>query len=353
MCQSTRYPAAYPLRSITTKSILKALTSFMSVFGIPKTIQSDQGSNFMSRQFSKVMQQLKVKHSISSAYHPQSQGVLKRFHQTLKSLLRSYCVELDCDWEDGLPWMLLAIREVVQESTGFSPNELVFGHTVRGPIALLADEWRTSDPPENVLDYVSSFRYRLYEARAIALRKLGKTQKKMQRLFDRKVQARSSQVGDQVLALLPVLSSPFQAKFTGPYTIAKCYPNNNYLLNTPDRRKKVQVCHVNLLKSYVSPVSSLPVNVVTTNIVDPSVSETSVEMVDVLEEKNGPSRSIVEGRLNNSEVLANLAYHLSHLCEPEKTDIIELVICSPLSFLMFLPELMSLSTTLMLVWLNL
>lgn len=142
--------------------------------------------------------------------------------------------------------MLLAIREVVQESTGFSPNELVFGHTVRGPIALLADEWRTSDPPENVLDYVSSFRYRLYKARAIALRKLGKTQKKMQRLFDRKVQSRSFQVGDQVFALLPVLSSPFQAKFTGPYTIAKCYPNNNYLLNTPDRQKKVQVCHVNL-----------------------------------------------------------------------------------------------------------
>ncbi len=57
----------------------------------------------------------------------------------------------------------------MQESTGFSPFELVFGHTVRGPIALFADEWRTNDPPENVLDCVSSFRYRLYEARAIAL----------------------------------------------------------------------------------------------------------------------------------------------------------------------------------------
>uniref|UniRef100_A0A9J8A7G0 Gypsy retrotransposon integrase-like protein 1 n=1 Tax=Cyprinus carpio carpio TaxID=630221 RepID=A0A9J8A7G0_CYPCA len=332
MCQSTRYPAAYPLRSITTKSILKALTSFMSVFGIPKTIQSDQGSNFMSRQFSKVMQQLKVKHNISSAYHPQSQGGLERFHQTLKSHLRSYCVELDCDWEDGLPWMLLAIREVVHESTGFSPNELVFGHTVRGPIAVLADEWKTSDPPENVLDYVSSFCYRLYEARAIALRKLGKSQEKMKRLFDRKVQARSFQVDDQVLALLPVLSSPFQARFTGPYTIAKCYLNNNYLLNMPDRRKKVQVCHVNLLKPYMTPVSSLPVNLVTTDIIDLGVPETSVEMADVLEEKNGPSRGVVEGHLNNSEVLADLAYHLSHLCKPEKTDLIKLVNSFPSIF---------------------
>ncbi len=325
MCQTTRYPAAFPLRSITSKAILKALTSFMSIFGIPKTIQSDQGSNFMSRNFSKVMRQLEVKHNISSAYHPQSQGGLERFHQTLKSLLRSYCVELDCDWEEGLPWMLLAIREVVQESIGFSPNELVFGHTVRGPIAVLADEWTNFDPPENVLDYVSSFRYRLYETRAIALRKLAKSQGKMQRLFDRKVKSRHFQAGDQVLALLPVLTSPFQARFAGPYTIAKSLSNNNYLLNTPDRRKKIQVCHVNLLKSYVTPVPSLSVDVVkTAETADSSVSEASVEEDDHLEE--------VEGRLNNSEVLVNLAHHLSHLSELEKTDIIELVNSFPSLF---------------------
>ncbi len=82
----------------------------------------------------------------------------------------------------------------------------------------------------------------------------------------------------------------------------------------------------------MTPVLSLPVNVVTTDTIDPSVSETSVEMADVLEEKNGPSHGIVEGDLNNSEVLANLAYHLSHLCEPEKTDIIKLVSSFPSLF---------------------
>lgn len=57
-------------------------------------------------------------------------NTLERFHQTLKSLLRTYCTELVGDWEEGLPWLLLAAPEVVQESTGFSPNNLVFGHTV-------------------------------------------------------------------------------------------------------------------------------------------------------------------------------------------------------------------------------
>ncbi|KAJ0033824.1 hypothetical protein NQD34_000931 [Periophthalmus magnuspinnatus] len=87
MCQSTRYPAAYPLRSITTKAVIKALSQFISVFGIPKIIQSDRGSNFSSHMFAQVLKALGVKHNQSSAYHAQSQGALERFHQTLKSLL--------------------------------------------------------------------------------------------------------------------------------------------------------------------------------------------------------------------------------------------------------------------------
>lgn len=87
-----------------------------------------------------MLQQLRITHQQSSAYHAQSQGVLERFHQTLKSLLRSYCTELGRDWEEGLPWLLLAAREVSQESLGFSPNDLVFGHIVRGPLAVLMND---------------------------------------------------------------------------------------------------------------------------------------------------------------------------------------------------------------------
>ncbi len=134
----------------------------------------------------------------------------------------------------------------------------MFRHTVRGPIAVLADQWNlcTSEPPENVIDYVNSFRYRPYEARVIAQRKLGKSQEKMRRLIVRKVKPREFQVGDTFLALLPVLTSQFQDRFTGHYTVDKCFPNISYLLNTPDRWKKLQVCHINLLKVYLTPVAS-------------------------------------------------------------------------------------------------
>ena len=87
LCTFTRFPEAVPLRNIRTPKIVKALIKFFTLFGLPCFVQSDQGSNFMSGIFQEVMFQLGVQQMKSSAYHPQSQGTLERFHQTLKSMI--------------------------------------------------------------------------------------------------------------------------------------------------------------------------------------------------------------------------------------------------------------------------
>ena len=84
MCTSTRFPEAIPLRNIKTKSIVKALIKFFAFVGLPKSVQSDQGSNFMSGIFQQVMHELGIKQYRSTAYHPESQGALERLRQTLK-----------------------------------------------------------------------------------------------------------------------------------------------------------------------------------------------------------------------------------------------------------------------------
>ena len=127
MCSSTRFPEAIPLRSIKTNTILKALIKFFTLFGLPKSIQSDQGTNFMAHAFQQVMNQLGIKQYKSSAYHPESQGALERFHQTLKTMIKMYSIENSKDWDEGVHLLLFAVRESVQESLGFSPFELVFG----------------------------------------------------------------------------------------------------------------------------------------------------------------------------------------------------------------------------------
>lgn len=164
MCAANRFPEAVPLHSLKACAIVKAL-KFFSTFGLPRCIQSDQGSNFMSKIFAQVMSELKVKHHTSSAYHPESQGVLERFHQ---SMLRKFCTESNREWDEGLPLLLFAVRETVQESLGFSPAE---------------------------------------------------AQSKMKINYDKKSVARTFQEGDRVLVLLPVVGSTLQAKFCGPYVV--------------------------------------------------------------------------------------------------------------------------------------
>lgn len=108
---------------------------------------------------------------------------------------------------------MMAAREVTQESTGFSPNDLVFGHKVRGPLAVLQDDWKKTPPPTNLTDYVNGFRRRLYEAGKLAKSNLEKSQRKMKGLFERRAKKGVFSPGDQVLALLPLVGSLFQAKF--------------------------------------------------------------------------------------------------------------------------------------------
>ncbi len=103
------------------------------------------------------MNELNITHTVSSAYHPQSQGVIERFHQTLKTIIRTYCVEHQKDWDEQLPLLLFAIRNTVQESLGFSPAELVFGHSLRGPLKLLQEHLLAQGPSSTSLTPVLHF----------------------------------------------------------------------------------------------------------------------------------------------------------------------------------------------------
>ena len=111
------------------------------------------------------MHTLGIKQYRSSAYHPESQGALERFHQTLKNMIRSYCFDTEKDWDEGIHLLLFAVGESVQQSLGFNPFELVFGHTFRGPLKLLKEKFLSQeDTPLNLLQYVSDFRNRLLTA---------------------------------------------------------------------------------------------------------------------------------------------------------------------------------------------
>ena len=331
MCSSTRFPEAIPLRSIKTNTILKALIKFFTLFGLPKSIQSDQGANFMAHAFQQVMNQLGIKQYKSSAYHPESQGALERFHQTLKTMIKMYFIENSKDWDEGVHLLLFAVRESVQESLGFSPFELVFGHAVRGPLLLLKEKWLDEDPEKiSVLKYVATFKDRLFRAGQMAKRNLQESQSKMKVWYDRKAKSRCFEPGDRVLVLFPVVSNPLQAKYSGPYKVVKKISDTNYLVKTPGRRKETQVCHINMLKAYhEKPKPELVTLNNRLGLESPTHSKDCVGQVAEKEEDTESEVTLENDRqpikLQNSQILNDLGTKLSHLPLVQRKELAEVI----------------------------
>ena len=253
MCVSTRFPEAIPLRTVTAQAVTKALVTFFTNYGLPKSVQTDQGTNFLSRVFKQTLQTLGISHSVPSAYHPESQGALERWHQTLKSMLKKYCHETGRDWDEGVPFVLFAVRDAKQESLGFSPAELVFGHHVRGPLKVLKEKLVSSSPPKtNVLDFVSRCRERLHHATKLARESLASSQVSKKKRFDKRAVKREFQPGDEVLVFLPTPGSALTPRFSGPFVVESKVSDTDYVIRTPERRRKTRLCHINMLKLFHS-----------------------------------------------------------------------------------------------------
>ncbi len=162
---------------------------------------------------------------------------------------------------------------------------------------------------------------------------MSKAQDRMKRLFDRRTELRLFQSGDQVLALLPIVGSPFQAKFAGPYTVARKISDLNYLINTPDRRKPfygsedVGDPKINMEDKVETPDSCIKSVLLTGSFAcdDYVGSSTASILIRGDQDEIDPGDSILQGRLHNSEALRSLHDRFSHLTEVQRTDLINLI----------------------------
>lgn len=100
---------------------MKALVNLFTRVGLLFAVQSDQVSNFMSGLSEKVMISLGIQQFKSTAYHPQSQGGVERFHLTLETMIKAYCLDTGSEWDDAIDLLLYSLRDSVQEILGYTP----------------------------------------------------------------------------------------------------------------------------------------------------------------------------------------------------------------------------------------
>ncbi len=203
---ATRYPELFPLKSIKVKYVATCLVQLFSRVGFLSEILTDQGTNFMSTLLKQVYKLLGIKSLRTTPYHPQTDGLTERFNQTLKQMLRKFVCDSGNDWDQWLPYLLFAYREVPQSSIVFSPFELLNGHEVRGPLALLREMWE-GDPsrggPANIVSYVVQMLECLEKMTALAQSHLAEAQIRQKTWYDQSARERQFEPGQKVLVMLP------------------------------------------------------------------------------------------------------------------------------------------------------
>ena len=222
--------------------------------GVPKEMLTDQGAQFTSHLMEEISRLLSMRQLVTAPYHPQCNGLIERFNgtlKTIKTMLRRMCVEKPRDWDRYLPAVLFAYREAPQESLGFSPFELLYGRSVRGPSHILRELWaKEQENPEirTTYQYVIELRNKLEETCRSAMSELAKASARSKRYYDRKAKLREFFPGDRALVLLSDEKNKLLMQWKGPFEIIKKVGLCDYQVKLSRGPK---VLHGNLLKLYV------------------------------------------------------------------------------------------------------
>ena len=253
---ATRYPEAVALPTMVAPRVVKELIQLFARVGIPEEILTDQGTNFMSTLLEELYHLLQIRRIRTSPYHPQTDGLVERFNGTLKSMLRKFVGNNQKDWDSYLPYVLFAYREVPQESTGFSPFELLYGRRVRGPLDVLRECWTGEEQNRETVEQLLDVQERMREVTGLVRENLQKAQQRQKRHYDRGAQEQKIAVGDEVLVLLPHPQNRLKLEWMGPFEVTKQVGDVDYEVATHGRRNARKIYHVNLMKKWHRPAET-------------------------------------------------------------------------------------------------
>ena len=132
----SKWPEVRAVTNITSHCVNQFLADTFARWGLPEEIISDNGRQFVSREFEEFLRNLNIKHSRTALYHPQANGAVERFNRVLKEGLRVGKYE-GKPFESTLRSIIANYRSTVHGTTGMTPAELMIGRKLRMPLDLL------------------------------------------------------------------------------------------------------------------------------------------------------------------------------------------------------------------------
>src|SRR2546428_4421321 len=202
----SRWPMAYPLRSLNAKGVCEALLQVFTTFSIPRIISSDCGTNFTSRFTKEFLRRMGCSPRFNTPGHPEAAGLVERCNQSLKTMIFKLAQSDPRGWHQLLPFVLWSLREKPSGTTHISPFTMVYGTLPRGPLSVLKESWagerklplNLGKSPE---EYLQSLKENLEFAKAYADYYSDIEMKRYADYYNLRSTDRKYEVGDKVAVL--------------------------------------------------------------------------------------------------------------------------------------------------------
>jgi len=245
----TRWVECYPLPSQDAQTVAHAFVhNFVSRFGVPVSVHSDQGRQFTSDLFKEMCDILGMKKTQTAPFHPAGNAVSERSIKTMMNLISTNCQNQD-EWDKDLPMLTMAYRSTPHDSTGYSPNYAVFGREIVLPIDLQIGVSPT-DEPQPVHTYVQELKERLQRCHLLVSQNLKKSAERQKVYYDMKQRGTRFQLGDAVYRMEKSkkkgLCPKLRDRWKGPYLITKTF--GDVLYEVQIGSNKFTTLHSDLLK---------------------------------------------------------------------------------------------------------
>lgn len=240
----SKFPYAIPIKSKTAEEIASGLFDYISLFGPPYEILSDQGKEFLNSVVESMLKMTGIEHRVTSAYHPRTNGLTEKFNHTLVKVLSKHA-EQDPNWHKWIPFALLAYRSRVQSSTKMTPFELMFGRQMN-----YFDRWTDkADASEEaeLIQRTNEIRYMIEKNEPEAKDNIEKAQRSQRETRDKR--AKNVSFDELEPGTLVFIRTSKKMKERGgklfpenrgPYTVEKRTSNGNYYLVTKTNRRLKQ-----------------------------------------------------------------------------------------------------------------
>ena len=251
----TKWPEAKAISNMKAVTVAEFIyKEIICRHGVPEEILSDRGISFINQVIKELCDKFQTKHRLTSAYRPQTNGMIERFNRTIGECIAKLISDKEKEWDEYIESILLAYRTMKHESTGFTPFQLIYGRQAKLPIDLkittFSDEPITFDEALmkrtfQIINKMSQDQNKAYDN----LVKSQDRQKSHHKLTNDKLK-----IGDKVLLhrtdLQNNLSAKLMEKWIGPFYIHNVLPNNVYKLRNIDGKLIKGVIHGNRLKLF-------------------------------------------------------------------------------------------------------